>query len=374
MNEHRPKLTRVRIAGFKSFDAQGAELKPGTITALIGANGAGKSNLVAMLRWLGYLGEASLMTYVQRHGGADAFMHNGTRATSTASLEIETQQPGKRTIYRASQTTTIDQNLIFNGETLEYWRDGKTKPATRTIPLRGHESGLPDDANKMAKVMLEQIRRIKCYQFHDTSEQSPMVKYWNIDDGQYLRHHGGNLAPFLRSIRNTPEHHKYYQRIVRHVCRILPQFKDFELEPSRDRNGELRLNWYSHDSEHLFAPYQLSDGSLRFIALATLLLQPPDCLPNVIVIDEPELGLHPAALAELIGMIHIAAEHCQVILATQSAAIVDALEPDQIAIVERDAQRCASVIRRLDPESLDAWLETYSLSELWEKNLLGGQP
>jgi predicted ATPase len=97
-------------------------------------------------------------------------------------------------------------------------------------------------------------------------------------------------------------------------------------------------------------------------------------LPKFIVLDEPELGLHPAAIAELAGMIHTVAQKTQILVATQSTRFVDEFSPDDLVIVDRDETNRCSVFKKLDAEQLQDWLKNYSLSELWEKNVLGGQP
>lgn len=167
---------------------------------------------------------------------------------------------------------------------------------------------------------------------------------------------------------------RYYDRIVRHVRQVIPQFEDFDLEPLSENEEYVRLNWREKGSDFLFGPHQLSDGSLRFIALAALFMQPPDSRPKIIVVDEPELGLHPAALSELAGMVKAAGSTTQVILATQSCRLIDEFSADQVLIVERRQHPAGSVFRRLDDDALAEWLARYSLSELWEKNVFGGRP
>ena len=155
----------------------------------------------------------------------------------------------------------------------------------------------------------------------------------------------------------------------------MPQFRDFDLEPIPGNENYVRLNWRDNlGSDYLFDPGQLSDGSLRFMALATLLLQPTALLPKFIVLDEPELGLHPAAIAELAAIVRLAAQKTQVLLATQSTRLIDEFSLDDLVVVERNEQNNSSEFKKLAPERLDDWLERYSLSELWEKNVLGGQP
>jgi predicted ATPase len=213
----------------------------------------------------------------------------------------------------------------------------------------------------------------RTYQFHDTSSEAPIRKAGYIEQGDFLQADAGNLPAYLHALRNN--HRPYYDRIVENIRLVFPQFGDFVLKPSPQNERYILLNWQEAGrSDYLFGPHQLSDGTLRFTALATLFLQPPAKLPPVIVIDEPELGLHPYALTVLAGMVKAAAEKCQVILATQSTRLVDEFDVGQIVIVERDKKENCTRCKRLNPKDLEEWIARYSTSELWEKNVLGGRP
>nr|VFJ86044.1 MAG: AAA domain-containing protein, putative AbiEii toxin, Type IV TA system [Candidatus Kentron sp. LFY] len=196
-----------------------------------------------------------------------------------------------------------------------------------------------------------------------------------MDDVDYLRSDAGNLAAFLKRLKESADYRRYYDRIVRHIRRVMPEFHDFVLNTLPENANYVRLNWTdASGNDYLFGPHQISDGSLRFMALTTLLLQPSELLPQFIVVDEPELGLHPAAIAELAGMVRSVSHKTQMLLATQSTRLVDEFSPEDLLIVERDEESRSSVFKKLDGEQLRDWLERYSLSELWEKNVLGGQP
>ena len=217
------------------------------------------------------------------------------------------------------------------------------------------------------RFMLSLLQRCKVYQFHNTSQAARIRQHWNIDDNRYLREDGANLAPFLLRLRaDRPE---YYARIVETVRLAAPFFADFELEP---RGGGVMLQWRETGADMLFGPHQASDGTLRLIALVTLLLQPTDEQPNLIVLDEPELGLHPFAITMVAGLLKSAAVERQFIVATQSSTLLDHFVPDNIIVVDRVNRQ--SLFRRLDPERLRDWLDEYSLSELWDKNVSGGRP
>jgi predicted ATPase len=108
------------------------------------------------------------------------------------------------------------------------------------------------------------------------------------------------------------------------------------------------------------------------MCLATLLLQLEDELPEVIVVDEPELGLHPYALNVMAALFSKAALHMQILISTQSSSFLDNSDPEYVIAVNREGKE--SQFKRLNPTELDTWLNEYSLGEVWEKNIIGGGP
>ena len=206
------------------------------------------------------------------------------------------------------------------------------------------------------------------YQFHDTSDESRFKQSWDVTDNRFLRSHGANLAAVLHYLEN--EESDRFRLICRHVGRILPGFDRFVLE---ERYGKVSLRWSTRHSDKTFGAHLTSDGSLRFFALVTLLNLPPEMLPDVILLDEPELGLHPTAVDLVAEMVKAVGRARQVIVATQSPLFVDAFDLD-VAIVA-DLNQGATVLRRLDPAQYAKWLEQdYSPGRLWTRNLLGGSP
>ena len=218
-----------------------------------------------------------------------------------------------------------------------------------------------------ARVLRDLLRRIVVYQFHNTSDTARVRGKWRVDDNRWLKEDAGNLAPVLLRLRD--EEGAYYQRVVETIRLILPFFSDFELNPD---HGSLLLQWRERDSDQIFGVSQAADGMLRAMALVTLLLQPEQDLPDVLIIDEPELGLHPYAVNIVGGLIRSLATRIQVVVATQSTQLIDCFEPNDIVVVERDQRRTS--FRRLDADELSDWLKEYLISELWEKNVLGGRP
>jgi predicted ATPase len=226
------------------------------------------------------------------------------------------------------------------------------------------------DFDSSGKFIRSYLSRCQVFHFHDTSLLGPMRRDCPIDANRFLYPDAANLPAMLYLYKER--YPAAYRRIVAAVKAVAPFFEDFVLEPLRLNPRNIALHWRSKESEYEFGPHQLSDGTLRAIALFTLLLQPEDDLPQLIVLDEPELGLHPAALAVLADLVKSAAQHSQLLIATQSAALIDHFEVDDVITVNlRDG---GSTFQRLDPKGLKDWLEEYTLSELWQRNVIGGGP
>lgn len=374
----RLKLTNIHLNGFKSIDSEGQDIPLGDITILLGANGAGKSNLLSFFKMLNYMTTGALQVYIGKSGFADSLLYYGSKKTSRLQADITFTSLTDRDNYRFTLSHASSDTLIFTDETIVCQDIDNPTPYTIQLDPGAKESGLDkfykEKNSKTAKVILELLKRCRVFQFHDTSSEAKIRNSGYINDDGYLRSDGGNLAAFLYSMKQQEEGEKYYQRILRYIRMALPQFQDFVLEPSPRNENYILLNWLENGSEYLFGPHQISDGSLRFMALATLLLQPQKTLPNVIILDEPELGLHPAAVSLLTGMIKAASLHSQILLATQSTRFIDDFEASDIVIVERNEAKRCSTYRKLDASKLSEWLERYSISELWEKNVIGGRP
>ena len=377
----RLKLSNIHLSGFKSIDSEGQDIPIGDITVLLGANGSGKSNLLSFFKMLNYMTTGALQEYIGKSGFADSLLYYGSKETSRLQADILFTSSTARDNYKFTLSHARGDTLIFTDENIVWHDTDNPTPYKSGFELGLKESGLvtyckenDDPTARIAKVIYALLKGCRVFQFHDTSNEAKIRNSGYINDGGYLRSNGGNLAAFLYSMKHQKDGEKYYQRIVRYIKMAMPQFQDFVLEPSPRNENYILLNWLENGSEYLFGPHQISDGSLRFMALATLLLQPPKTLPNVIILDEPELGLHPSAISVLTGMIKAASQNSQIILATQSTRFVDEFEANSIVIVERDDKKRCSVYKKLEEAKLAEWLERYSMSELWEKNVIGGRP
>ena len=369
------KLREIFLKGYKSVDgAEGQTLSLGDVTVLLGANGSGKSNLVSFFAMLHSMTNGTLQQFVGRQG-VSRLLFYGPKQTESISFELRCESGGARRSYGATLSYGLPDRLFIGDETITIQRTGDASSEAYSLGSGGSESGLKKDKRPAGKELYALLSGVRTYQFHDTSDTAKIRDRGYVDDAGGLQSDAGNLAAFLKMLQGNDEYEKYYERIVRRIRRVMPQFGDFDLKPVPGNEDYVRLNWKdSSGSGYLFGPDQISDGSLRFMALATLLLQPAELLPGVIVLDEPELGLHPAAIAELGGIVRSAAQKTQVVLATQSTRLIDEFPPEDLVIVERDEKKRSTVFRRLDAERLQDWLDRYSLSELWEKDVLGGRP
>ena len=373
------RLDSISISGFKSIGSE-QQLQLGDVTICLGANGAGKSNLISFFKMLNYMTTDGLQNYIGRNGMANAILHFGPAVTKTISFELHFSEKDWKDTYKADLTFGMPDSLFISGELITAHQKGYAHPIKSYLQSAGRsESALNGDSfenngvKRTCEVLKTMLSKCKVFQFHDTSESSRLRNSCYIENGRYLMSDAGNLPAFLYAMKSKEP--KYYQRIVEHIRLMVPQFQDFVLEPSVNNAQNILLNWIGERGrEYLFGPHQLSDGSLRYMALTALLLQPKETLPNMIILDEPELGLHPAAITALAGMISIAKKNCQILLATQSPKLANQFSADEIVVVNYDKTRTESSFARLDSRKLEEWLRDYTIEELWDKNVIGGRP
>ena len=372
----RPYLESLSMAGYCSYDddLERNRMKFSNLNVIIGANGAGKSNFISFLEMIGYMMTGALGSYTAKHGYADSLLYFGRKTTEEMSGEVKIYDPQRETrdSYSFSLGWNVQGGLYFTKETMSYQDTWHSQPYLRDFGTGQREAGIVDSTNSTERVLCGLLRGLRVFHFNDTSLSSRIKTITNLSKKDYLYSDGGNLAAFLYRLQSSETEIACYQRIERFIRRAMPQFGRFELTP--DEAGYLALNWMQKDCEETFGPHQLSDGSLRFIALTTLLLQPPSTAPMTIILDEPEIGLHPYALSILSEELRIAAKNSQIILATQSPALLNEFAPEDIITADYDEKRRCSVLRRHTEAELGQWLEEYTMGELWEKNVLGGLP
>jgi predicted ATPase len=359
-----PRIQSISIEGHTSIERATVELGP--INILVGANGSGKSNFIRALELLGRISDLDLGLYVERAGGASMLVRHPGGA------EIKISVTGESGRYWATLEATPDDRLIFASEDAstvgEGASGGRSLPDRHESPLRAVLIRDNPEMNRVPGIhrVFEMLSGCRVFHFHDTSGTSPVKQPGPTADNLMLAADARNLAAVLAALQQSDR--ITYRRIVRAVQQVAPFFREFVLKP--EGADRIRLRWRQTDSDTVFSAHQMSDGTLRFVCLATLLLQPN--LPQLVVLDEPELGLHPYAIGQLAEMLRGASVDHQVVVATQSVTLMDQFALSDLIVVERE--RGASVFSRPDPERLRDWLAEYSLGELWQKNLIGGRP
>lgn len=357
-------LSQISVTGFKSI-RELQDLKLQNLNVLIGANGAGKSNLISLFKLLNQMVNGNFQNAVRAQGGAEALLYLGQKTTEHIVIQLDFGCNAYRCVWQPA----VDNRLFFAEEACFFY--GDYVPQSKTSLGTGHlESALPEAAKtqKIPRFVFQGLESWQVYHFHDTGDSALVKKQRAINDNFYLRPDASNLAAFLYRLQQTAVEH--YIAIRDTIRMIAPFFDDFVLRPLPENQNQIQLEWRERGSDYPFMAYHLSDGTLRFMCLTTLLLQPE--LPDTIVIDEPELGLHPYAIELLSALIRSVSIKKQLIIATQSVTLVNHFAPEEILVVENRDR--ATTLERLEAESLSDWLQDYALGELWEKNILGGRP
>ncbi len=364
------KIKNIEVKNFKSIKEMNLKLE--NINIFIGANGAGKSNFISLFEMLDSISKERFRNWVRENVGAENILHFGLKESNFLSVEIEFDQNKYSFILQPQK----DGSLYFNKEKIGYYTINEK--FSETIIGQGHSetkiydyqkitlnangySGIPD-------YIVDGLQNWKVYHFHDTSATSKMKQPASIKNNKTLENDASNLAGNLYYLKKINP--QLLEKIESYIRLILPYFDKFVLEPYGQNPQKINLEWLHYNSDKTFGAYQLSDGTLRFICLVTLLHQ--NIPPKVIIIDEPELGLHPYAITVLADIIKKQSSSTQIFIATQSIELINEMLPEDIIVV--DNIEGASTFKRLRQEELEKWLEDYSLGEIWQKNLLGGRP
>lgn len=365
------KLKSFSIKGYKSIKEIN-DFEPRPINILIGPNGAGKSNFISFFKFLSWMlnSDGKLQEHVAYLGGANDILHDGADITKEIIGHVEIETATGYNEYQFSLMFAKPDNLVFKDEKYRYSaKEFPDKIDWKSLGVGHKEAKLPyaNKSNKSALTILNLLRKLVVYQFHNTSDTAAMRLKWSLADGRWLKQNGENLGSFLYRIKE--EENAYYIRIVRYIRSVLPFFDDFVLYPEF---SQILFRWKEKGSIKEFNAGQASDGMLRTIALISLLAQNPKDLPAVLFLDEPELGLHPKAIDTIAGLIKAISKHCQVFVATQSISLVNNFEMDDIVVIERVGR--STSYTRPNVEELEVYMQEYSTGEIWEKNIIGGRP
>jgi len=361
------RLSQIRVAGFKSIRDQSLDMR--ALNILIGANGAGKSNFIEVFRLLNAIVNEGLQLFAARSGGADRLLYFGSKRTEAIFVQLRFDMY----TYRCRLVPATDDSLVFEEERFHFDGAGYDQPFDVSLGAGHRETLLLEDVLRRGSAsivgrVVAALRNWRVYHFHDTSTSARVKQTGDIADNVALRSDAGNLAAFLYRLQETDS--GTFRNIVDTLRLVAPFFGAFDLRPDRLNPKKIKLEWREKGSDTYFDASALSDGTLRFLCLATLLLQPEP--PATILIDEPELGLHPYAITVLSDLFRAVAERTQVIVSTQSVTLVNQLSAEDIVVVDREDSE--SVFHRRSSADLENWMDGFALGELWEKNVLGGRP
>ena len=359
-------LDMLTINGFKSIqELTDFELKD--LNIFVGANGAGKSNLISFFQMLQSLIEGNLADFVRDSGGISDLLHNGRKMTKQMEFVTRFGSRGYRFTLKPGPGegfALTDEARYYKYATMGWWRLGSS--GDNSSLLVKEAEGTSRDS-QYSQPVYRAISSWKIYHFHDTSSTAPMRHAEIVEDNKVLRYNASNIGSFLLSLRN--EKKAYYEEILDSCRLVAPFIDDFLLDPQQlGPKTKVSLTWKTKGSDYPMQPYHLSDGSIRFICLATALLQPNP--PSTIIIDEPELGLHPEAIRILGELIEDAAKRTQIIVATQSPLLLDQFSIEDVVVVNRKEGQ--STFDRLKHTDFNEWLKEYSVGELWAKNVIHG--
>lgn len=369
-------IEQINIENYKSIRDAKIPLK--NLNVLIGSNGVGKSNFISFFDLVKNMLDQNLGRFILEQGGIERFLYCGSKNSKYIKGTIDfnntnafffTLNPtidNKAFIQESGNYSIQESGDYFNGfgdATKDYstWHKQYYDKAVE-------ESKIMQIDNSRVKYLQSYIKNLIVYHFHDSSKDSPLRSSCSVDDNHMLKHDGSNLAAFLYRLQQTePQSLRVIEGVIRSIA---PYFKGFKLQPSRIIPDQIKLEWEQYNSDMYLDAQSFSDGTIRFIALATVLLQPD--LPATIIIDEPELGLHPSAINKLAALMKRTAKKTQLIVATQSVNLVDCFDAEDIVVVDRKDNQ--TEFKRLSSDDLSAWIDDYSMGEMWEKNVIGGQP
>ncbi|WP_269241866.1 AAA family ATPase [Flavobacterium limnophilum] len=355
----------LEIKGYKSIKKLELELKP--INILIGSNGVGKSNFISFFKLINAIFNERLQKFVLEEKVDNLLYFGRKRTENLFGKLIFNSGDNNNNAYFFNLAQTKEGGLYFEKEASGFNVSKENNTNGYYYSSNIEESNITKNGSYRNNYLKDHLKNIQVFHFHDTSSTSFLRRECDINDNLYLKQDGRNLPAFLYLLKIN--HPKIYNRIEKTIQSVAPYIDKLILEPNRLDENEIAIRWIDKgDAESNFSAYQLSDGTLRFIALTTLLMQPTP--PSVIIIDEPELGLHPFAIGKLAGMIQVASSKSQVIVATQSPGLISKFNPEDIVVIDRSVAENQTVFNRLNSEDLKIWLDDFTLGDLWERNII----
>ena len=361
-------IKSVTIKGFRNLKCV-ENLELSNLNVLIGGNGVGKSTLMHFFEMLSWMHQGSnFQEYVIRNGGGDDQFFMGGLATPEMTADISMETKDGTYDYGVSLVYLKAKDRAWVTEERYRFVPPASEEAVpyQVLKEMEAESQLGRQTDPTAQKIRKLLQQFGVFHFYDAAANATANKRWEVSDSYCLHPDGGNLAPVLLSLKENDR--QRYQYIVDQIQSVFPNLGDFVLT---QEYGKVLLQWKHRFSNKVLGPYLTSDGTLRFFFLVTLLNLPSDRLPSVLFIDEPELGLHPYAMELVAAMLKRVARTKQVVVATQSANLLDCFDLDNIIVAESHGG--AAQFKRMNRQDYERWLEDdYQPSDIWLSQSVGG--
>jgi predicted ATPase len=381
-------FSQLEVGGYRRLRQVEMQLAP--LNVLIGANGVGKSSILEVVDLLAASADGSLENSISEAGGISSLLTLDDRTDALRfSLEMPSADPAPikyevrisregvgYAIRREAltQQQQPDQPIPFKfidatGAQVHYHDPAQRRLVRPNWEYKATETAL-SQVPKMYQTP-EKFRQLLAsssalYHTLDVSFRAPVRLPQPLQPANTPGSDGADLLPCLYTMRETDRDR--YEAVEDALRAAFPTFERLDLPPAAA--GRLTLAWRDKNFTQPIYPHQLSEGTLRFLWLATLLQSPG--LPVVTLIDEPEVSLHPEMLRLLADLMREASSRSQLIVATHSDRFVRFLQPEELVVCNL-AEDGGMFVRRASDLDLDGWLADYALDELWSIGRLGGR-
>lgn len=379
------KINRIRIGGFRRLYDVDLQIKP--LMVLIGANGVGKTSLLDVLALLSASAEGRLNDELSELGGVVSVL---TRARADAvSLLVDMEVPGYEPLEYDLSLSPKGNGYAITREVLSQARVGYPEPFKHVDSRDGdikyfqiEESRLvrPDWEHDPLETSLsqvpkmfrqpEELRRIlgSATQYHvlNVGPRAPVKLPQQMRPATLPGADGEELVSYLYYLREADPNR--FESIHDSLAAAFPDFEGLSFPPVAA--GMLAMTWKDKNFAKPLYMNELSEGTLRFLWLASLLQSPG--LSTITMIDEPEVSLHPELLSLLADLMREASQRTQLIVATHSDRLIRFLRPEEVVVMDvgEDGLATATWADTLD---LEEWLAEYSLDEVWRMGRMGGR-
>jgi len=378
------RYLQIQIKGYRVLADVTLDLHP--LTVMIGPNGCGKTSLLEIFQLLKEAAQGRLAEAISNLGGLTTLLTHTSDAPSRLEIVLKVDIDSPRSPEPMSYHFALEpgpQGMGYMSVLERLWQlepnvgphryiDSKTPAGTELKlakwPLR--DAGLFVKTEAEPEVLRDTLTNTLYLGFLDVSSRAPARLPQTLTPATYPGKNGESLFPALYNMRESKASRSSYERIEETLSLAFPGFDHLELPVVG--GGQITLAWYDKDLTVPLYPNQLSEGTLRFLWLATTLLSPEP--PPLILIDEPEVSLHPELLQILAALLRDASARTQLLIATHASDLIRWLRPDAVVVIDKENGKSTFTWANDPALDLEEWLKEYTLADLWYMGNLGGRP